>query len=66
VRRIQRRRHRHVHHGERGRDARRAAGEAHARVRDWRARALARPAVRREAESMGAYAAKALAGAARS
>jgi len=35
-------------------------GEAHARVRDWRTRALARPAVRREAEEMGAYAAKAL------
>jgi glutathione S-transferase len=41
-------------------------GEAHARVRDWRQRALARPAVRREAESMGAYAAKALAGATQS
>jgi glutathione S-transferase len=42
------------------------AGEAHGRVRDWRRRALARPAVRREAESMGAYAAKALAGAMKS
>ena len=41
-------------------------GEDHARVRDWRQRALARPAVRREAESMGAYAAKALAGATKS
>ena len=40
-----------------------APGEAHARVRDWLARTRARPAVRREAEAMGAYAAKALAGA---
>ena len=35
--------------------------DAHARVRDWLARTRARPAVRREAEAMGAYAAQALA-----
>jgi glutathione S-transferase len=40
-----------------------APGEAHSRVRDWLARTRARPAVRREAEAIGAYAAKALAGA---
>jgi glutathione S-transferase len=38
-------------------------GDAHANVRDWLARTRARPAVRREAEAMGAYAAQALAGA---
>ena len=38
-------------------------GESHARVREWQARALARPAVQLESASMGAYAAKALAGA---
>ena len=38
-------------------------GDAHANVRDWLARTRARPAVRREAEAMGAYAARALAGA---
>ena len=37
-------------------------GAAHASVRDWLARTRARPAVRREAEAIGAYAAKALAG----
>ena len=37
--------------------------DGHARVRDWLARTRARPAVRREAEEMGAYAAKTLAGA---
>jgi glutathione S-transferase len=36
-------------------------GEAHARVRDWLARTRARPAVRSEADEMGAYAMKALA-----
>ena len=36
-------------------------GDAHARVRDWLARTRARPAVRREAEEMGAYAAKVMA-----
>jgi glutathione S-transferase len=36
-------------------------GDTHARVRDWLARCRARPAVRREAEAMGAYAAKAIA-----
>jgi glutathione S-transferase len=40
-----------------------APGEGHARVRDWLARTRARPAVRREAEAMGAYAAKAMASA---
>jgi glutathione S-transferase len=35
--------------------------ESHARVREWQARALARPAVKRESAAMGAYAAKALA-----
>jgi glutathione S-transferase len=35
--------------------------DEHERVRDWLARVRARPAVRREAEEMGAYAAKALA-----
>ena len=35
-------------------------GDSHARVREWQARALARPAVQRESASMGAYAAKAL------
>jgi hypothetical protein len=39
------------------------AADAHANVRDWLARTRSRPAVRREAEAMGAYAAKALAGA---
>lgn len=38
-------------------------GDAHERVRVWLARTRGRPAVRREAEEMGAYAAKALAGA---
>jgi hypothetical protein len=38
-----------------------APGEVHARVRDWLVRTRARPAVRREAEEMGTYAAKALA-----
>lgn len=41
-----------------------APGERHTHVREWLDRTRARPAVRREAESMGAYAAKALAGAA--
>jgi len=38
-------------------------GDGHARVRDWLARARSRPTVRHEAEEMGAFAAKALAGA---
>ena len=38
-------------------------GDAHANVREWLARTRARPAVRREADEMGAYAAQALAGA---
>jgi glutathione S-transferase len=38
-----------------------APADAHANVRDWLARTRARPAVRREAEEMGAYAAKTLA-----
>jgi len=41
-----------------------APGEKHGHVRDWLARTRARPAVRREAEALGAYAASALAGAA--
>jgi glutathione S-transferase len=36
-------------------------GDAHANVCDWLARTRARPAVRREADEMGTYAAKALA-----
>lgn len=41
-----------------------APGEQHSHVRDWLARTRARPAVRREAEALAAYAASALAGAA--
>jgi glutathione S-transferase len=41
-----------------------APAESHDHVRDWLARTRARPAVRREVESIGAYAANALAGAA--
>ena len=41
-------------------------GDSHARVREWQARALARPAVHRESAAMGAYAAKALAGTSKS